>query len=43
LVGRGTFLAIAYWMRPPRNLPGWNYYIPLAKLFIVVSAALGKE
>jgi hypothetical protein len=25
------------------QLPAWNYYVPLAKLFIAASAALGEE
>jgi hypothetical protein len=25
------------------KLPAWNYYIPLAKLFIAAAAALGEE
>lgn len=25
------------------QLPAWNYYIPLAKVFIAASAALGKD
>jgi hypothetical protein len=25
------------------HLPAWNYYVPLAKLFIAASAALGKD
>jgi hypothetical protein len=29
--------------RYDRNLPAWNYYIPLAKLFIAASAALDKD
>jgi hypothetical protein len=25
------------------KLPAWNYYVPLAKLFIAASAAIGDE
>jgi hypothetical protein len=38
IVGKGMVIN-----KYDRNLPAWNYYIPLAKVFIAASAALNKN